>query len=134
MPQLNPTHPTAQSYSIHLIRRKFIDLDYLDSQKTITRTITSGTTLPNTIGKKSSFKKSQLKNRVRLGTSKSVLFENQKDMMLSTSALANALNCSISYIKRLRARGIITPTVSFPRYVRFNYSDVVVALQKRSLL
>lgn len=65
-------------------------------------------------------------------TSKEI-FENQIEQLLTISELATKLQCSKSYIKKLRAKGVITPNISMTRFVRYKLSDVLVALQKRSL-
>ncbi len=61
-------------------------------------------------------------------------FENPIEDLLSPSELAKKLKCSISYIKKLRRMKVIHPAISRPRFVRYRLSEVIVALQKRSLL
>lgn len=62
------------------------------------------------------------------------IFENQIEQLLTISELASRLQCSKSYIKKLRANGVITPAISMARFVRYKLSDVLVALQRRSLI
>ena len=58
------------------------------------------------------------------------IFENQIEPMLSIKELAKKLDCSISYIKKLKSQGKIYPEVSLKRFVRFKFSSVVASLKK----
>ena len=87
--------------------------------------------------------KSQTNQNVSIGESlskpKSTLnntsiFDNKLEDLLSISQLAKKLNCSVSYVKKLRQASTILPCVCFGRFVRFKFSDVLAALEKRSLL
>lgn len=61
-------------------------------------------------------------------------FENQTtEPLLSTKDLAKKLNCSVSYVKKLKQQGKIHPCVSLNRFIRYRYSVVVASLQKRGI-
>ena len=59
-----------------------------------------------------------------------VIFENQIEPMLSIKELAKKLDCSVSYIKKLKSQGRIYPEISYKRFVRFKFSTVVASLKK----
>ena len=87
-------------------------------------------------------KRGRLLNRAGLSTNSALndkdsnkIFEIQKEeVLLTIKELAGKLGCSISYIKKLKANGAILPVISMGRFVRYKFSEVVVALQKRSVL
>lgn len=59
------------------------------------------------------------------------IFDNQKDVLLTAKQLAAKLSCSVSYIKKLRAQGVIQPAVKVGRYVRYKYDCVVASLKRK---
>ena len=77
----------------------------------------------------------RLNNTTNNNMTTSPLSENKIDGELVTAKeLAGRLGCSLSYVKKLKAKGIIVPAISFGRFVRYKVTQVVVALEKRSLL
>lgn len=58
------------------------------------------------------------------------IFENKIEPVLSTKELAKKLDCSVSYIKKLKSQGRIQPEISYKRFVRFKFSSVVASLKK----
>lgn len=58
------------------------------------------------------------------------IFDNQIESLLTIKELAKKLDCSISYIKKLKSQGKIYPEVSLKRFVRFKFSSVVASLKK----
>lgn len=79
------------------------------------------------------------KNLLR-GTAKSVPAQTgpsedgRTEELLSFKQLAEKLDCSVSYLKKLRNKKIISPEISFSRFIRFRLSAVIEALQRRSFL
>lgn len=62
-----------------------------------------------------------------------LLFENQKnEKLLTAKELAEALGISVSYVKKLKRTGIIRPSISFGRFVRYSMAEVVASLKRRS--
>lgn len=60
--------------------------------------------------------------------------DNQIECNLSAKQLADKLGCSLSYIKKLRAKKVIIPEIKLGRFVRYSLKAVRESLQKRSLL
>lgn len=59
-------------------------------------------------------------------------YENriEEETLLTTKQLANALGCSVSYVKKLKKTQRIYPEVNFPKFIRYKYSSVVASLKK----
>lgn len=59
-------------------------------------------------------------------------FENlEEENLLSPDKLAAKLECSVSYIKKLKKLGIIIPEICLPKFVRYRYSSVVASLKRK---
>lgn len=74
-------------------------------------------------------------NHLQLGvtdnTKSPEFFDNQTtEPLITAKELAEKLDCSVSYIKKLKKQGKIYPCVSFNRFIRYRYSLVVASLKK----
>jgi hypothetical protein len=62
------------------------------------------------------------------------LGEGRTEELLSFKQLAEKLDCSVSYLKKLKRQKVIFPEINFCRFIRFRLSAVIEALQRRSCL